>query len=228
VRDIGIKFPKLKPIKLNFGFQLDNAIHTPPPHPELKEYEICYENSESFITQLNIQKNIRIFALVSGRFIFGDALEAFFIKKDKKAKELTIITLSLSQENIDSIKNLLVWGRIDKLNLVLSDYFYNHEKDNLIKYIYQEFLSDDWEFQLSICATHTKIILIETYDNDYFVWHGSANLRSSDNIEQICIEENKQLYDFNMNFWNKIIDYFQTINKSLRGKKAWNLITSKL
>jgi len=57
-----------------------------------------------------------------------------------------------------------------------------------------------------------------------YVIHGSANLRSSDNIEQFMIEENSELYDFNYIFHKKIIDNFATVKKSLRGGKLFNLI----
>lgn len=142
-----------------------------------------------------------------------------------KAKEITISTLSMSQENIDSFANLLNNGYIEKLNLIVSDFFYSHERKNLVKYMY-DVLDIDNKFQLSVCRTHTKICLIETELNGgrKYVFHGSANLRSSDNIEQIMLEENSELYDFNFEFHKKIIDNFATIKKSLRGGKLFNLI----
>ena len=54
--------------------------------------------------------------------------------------------------------------------------------------------------------------------------YGSANLRSSDNIEQFSIEHNDELYDFNYTFHKNILENFKTINKSLRGKKLWQKV----
>jgi hypothetical protein len=57
--------------------------------------------------------------------------------------------------------------------------------------------------------------------------HGSANLRSSSNIEQLCIEEGAELYNFNEEVHDAIIKRYQTINKPVRFKKAWPLMQEK-
>ena len=51
--------------------------------------------------------------------------------------------------------------------------------------------------------------------------HGSANLRSSGNIEQFTIEENPELYEFYEEKYSKIIEKYATINHSIRMKEAW-------
>lgn len=52
----------------------------------------------------------------------------------------------------------------------------------------------------------------------------SANLRTSGNIEQVVIEENSDLYDFNMEFHNNIIETFKTIDKPLNTKSTWHQV----
>lgn len=54
--------------------------------------------------------------------------------------------------------------------------------------------------------------------------HGSVNLRSSSNIEQFVIEDNKQLYDFNQDYQNRILEKYKTINKSIRGNTLWQKV----
>lgn len=48
--------------------------------------------------------------------------------------------------------------------------------------------------------------------------HGSANLRSSSNIEAFTIEDNPQLYDFYEEIHAGLIEKYNTINKAVRGK----------
>jgi hypothetical protein len=43
--------------------------------------------------------------------------------------------------------------------------------------------------------------IFETYCGMKIVIHGSANLRSSDNIEQIDIEENEELFNYSDEFF---------------------------
>jgi hypothetical protein len=186
---------------------------------------VKYKNAKSLAKEIEIKKDERYFCIIDGSFIFGDFIEAFIYERAMEVEVLTLSTLSMSQENIDSFKNLLNLGYIKQLNIIVSDFFYSHERNGLVKYMYEQLDIND-DFQLSVCRTHTKICMFETKMNGgrKYVIHGSANLRSSDNIEQFMIEENEQLYDFNKEFHDKIIENFATVKKSLRGAKLFNLI----
>ena len=138
---------------------------------------------------------------------------------------MDIQTLSLSQENVDSLATLLLKGYVKELNLIVSDYFYSHERNQLIPYIYEQLDLGD-RFQLAVCGTHTKIITAHLTNGIKLVIHGSANLRSSGNIEQIAIQNSAEIYDFVTEFNDRIIQQYKTINKSIRRKKLW-LIASK-
>ena len=183
--------------------------------------KVAYKNAKQFANEILVEKDSRFFALIDGSFIFGDWIEAFLVKNQKKCK-ITLSTLSLSQENIDSFINLINAGYITELNIIVSDYFFAHEKHNLVKYMFN-YLDIDNIFQLSVCRTHTKITLLE-FENFKYVIFGSANLRSSDNLEQISIEENEELYDFNKEIHDNIIKEFKTINKTIKTKQLWQVV----
>jgi hypothetical protein len=76
------------------------------------------------------------------------------------------------------------------------------------------------------------LCIFKTECGKSIVIHGSANLRSSSNIEQFVIEESENLYNFNKDFQQSIIDKYKTINfgvenkntKSLRGNKLWQQV----
>lgn len=139
---------------------------------------------------------------------------------------MTISTLSLSQENVDSLENCLLGGYIEELNLIVSAYFYAHNVRTLIPYIYKR-LDKDNKFQLAIAGVHTKTCQFETEGGKKIIIHGSANLRSSGNIEQFTIEENKELYNFYDGVFDKILTKYATIRKSIRGEKLWDIIDRK-
>ena len=112
---------------------------------------------------------------------------------------------------------------VDELNLIVSDYFFSHERNGIVKYIYDE-LDIDNKFQLCVCRSHTKITAFETFCGNKIVIHGSANLRSSDNIEQFNIEENKELYCYLYQINTDLIECYKTINKSIGVKKTWQVV----
>jgi hypothetical protein len=189
-----------------------------------KTKNVEYKYAQDFAKEIKIEKDSRYYAFIDGSFIFGDFIEAYLVGNDIKAK-VTLSTLSLSQENVDSFANLLDKGYISELNIIVSDYFFAHERNLLIRYMY-EVLDIDNMFQLAVCRTHTKITLIE-HEDKKIVISGSANLRTSDNIEQIQIEENEELYNFNYNIHNNILNEYKTINKSIKSKKLWHQVQKK-
>ena len=199
-----------------------SRIHNPKYQPEMLAHKVKYKNALKLAEDIGKidKEGQRVFAVVDGSFIFGDFIEAYLVTHNLLAKRLVISTLSMSQENIDSLKNLFIGDYCHKLDLIVSDYFYSHERNSLIKYIY-EHLDIDNKLQLAVCRTHTKITLIETECGQFLTIHGSANLRSSDNIEMFSIENSKDLYEFNLQWHDEIIEKYQTINKTVRSLESW-------
>ena len=191
-----------------------------------QQHEIMYDNAQKLARELTIGEGERANVVVAGSFIFGDFIEAYLTSHNAKAIRMTISTLSLSQENIDSLQNLLDNGYLEHLDLIISAYFYAHERHALVPYLY-EHLDHQNRFQLSVCGTHMKTVHFETTGGKKIVIHGSANLRSSANIEQFTIEENPALFDFYEDISQKIIAKFKTINKPIRVQPLWDTITRK-
>lgn len=191
--------------------------------PKTKPKFINYEYAKELAKNLKIEKDCNYFAIVSGNFILGDIFEAIATQQNIQYKKLTISTLSMSHDNVDSLKNLMMFDYCIELNLIVSDYFYSHERNNIIKYIYQELDYKD-RFQLAVAGTHTKIASFETHTGLKCIVHGSGNLRSSRSVEQIHIQEDEILYNFVDEFNNKIISKYATIQKGIRASKLWEVI----
>jgi hypothetical protein len=187
---------------------------------------VKYENAKKLAKEHYLDFGQRIDCIVAGSFIFGDYLEAYLTEYNVLAKEMIITTLSMSQDNIDSLNALMEHKYIDKLSIIISDYFYSHERHRAIPYIYKMLDKDD-RFQLSVAGIHTKTCQFLTEGGRKVVMHGSANLRPSQNLEQFTIEENPALYDFYYETFKKIEDKYHTINKAVRVKKLWDCITEK-
>ncbi|MBK8807777.1 MAG: hypothetical protein IPO21_14480 [Bacteroidales bacterium] len=169
---------------------------------------------------LELRKEQQYHCILSGNFITGELIEALAKKYNLIIEDLTISTLSLSLENIDSMRNLIEGGYVKELNLIVSDYFYSHERQNLINAIFERCDIGN-KFQLAVSRIHTKIFQIKT-EHIYITIYGSANMRSSQNIEQIVIDTSKETYNFYREFHQEIIDKQSIINKNIEkpNKKA--------
>jgi hypothetical protein len=203
----------------------ETKILKPKKQYAISKKSVKYENAEKLALETSIEKNSRQFVIVNGTFIFGDFIEAFIIENKLEVEHLIVSSLSADQGNIDSLNNLIFGNWVEKLDLIFSTYFYGYQKNNMVKYIYDTL--DNQKMQLSICDTHCKMVLIKTKCGKFFVIHGSANLPSSNNIEQFCIEESEELFNFNFEYQSRIIDKYKTINKSLRTKTLWQTVITE-
>jgi hypothetical protein len=187
-----------------------------------KTKKVSFKYAKQFAKEIEIEKDTRYYAYIDGSFIFGDFIIAFLGEKKIKGAKITLSSLSLSEDNIGGFAAMIKLGFISELNIVISDYFYSHERNNLIRLMYK-MLDIENKFQLAVCKIHTKITMIE-YDDKKVVISGSANLRTSGTLEQVTVEENSELFDFNKTVHDKIINEFKTINKAVSTKQLWNLI----
>lgn len=192
----------------------------PPRCKQIPEKRLKYKFAEDLARDIKPELGMRVFVFLDGTFIAGDFLEAWFVEHHILTKELTISTLSLSPNNVDSLANLMECGYVENLNLIVSDYFYSHERHSMVPYI-REKLDKDNRFQFAAAGTHCKLSMFETPKGAKVVIHGSANLRSSSNIEHMTIEENPELYDFTMELHRAILDKYKTINKAVRYNNLW-------
>lgn len=212
-------------VEFDSGFLDENKdrYHNPAPYKGIKEKHVKYDYAIRAANNIVLGEGTRSHMVTAGSFEFGDFIEAILKLNNAQCKHMSVSTLSMSQNNVDSFGNLLHDGWVDKLDLIVSDYFFAHERKDLIPYLLHELDVDD-KFQLAVAGTHTKIVLFETYGGKKVVMHGSANLRSSGCLEQTTIEENPGLYDFYLNFHNSIIAEYSTINKPIRHKKLWQVV----
>lgn len=187
---------------------------------DVPEELTSYARAEDMARGMRLAPGCRHYQMVSGAFIFGDFIEALLREQHIQAVEMTISTYSLSRNNIDSLRGLMESGHVGKLNLIISAGQHSHEIHTLVPYLLEQ-LDIDNRFQYAAAGTHCKLCIFETLQGNKVVMHGSANLRSSGNIEQFVLEENPGLYDFNHAYQQRIIARYGVINhtKPLRAAK---------
>lgn len=197
-----------------------------PSQAPVCEGYFLYDNAQKLARDLRLGFGERADVLANGSFVFGDFIEAYIVENNAHCPRMTISTLSLNQNNVDSLATLMQKGYVDELNLVVSRYFWAYEARALVPYIYRE-LDHGNRFQLAVALVHTKTAQFETDGGRKIVIHGSANLRSSGNVEQFTIEENPELYDFYDDRLGAIIRDYATIRKPRDGTGLWREITKR-
>ena len=200
---------------------------------------VSYDNARAFVQDLNLSENKRTYAWLDGTFIYGEIPEALG-ESGHPVRRAWITSLGMSEENADSFYNCFYLYGLEKLSLLLSAYFYSHEKYGIIPYIYNkldleiETEPDKWEpcFQVGYFNMHAKIMCLELYDGTKLTIHGSSNLRSSSSIEQIMVETDPELFDFNVGMIREFMKKFFTINhdygEGRKIKPLRNNVTAKI
>ncbi len=210
-------------LSLDIENELETRIIKPAYHKPIKQSMVKAERASDLVKQITLERGMRVHAVISGNFIFSHFIRALLMDNNIKAKRMIISTLSLSQDCIEALKDVCDLGYCDKLDMIVSAYFYSHERRQLIQYLYDslDYEGAPCEFQLAVAGTHCKTVLIETTGGAKLVIHGSANLRSSRSLEQFSIEENADLYDFHAEYSDRILETYRTIRKEVRAGKLW-------
>lgn len=123
-----------------------------------------------------------------------------------KIEELVISTYSFDKSSIEVIFGLFKNGIIEKLNFLISDtysYRYKNQYDQIISLVLG-FQADGFNVGLCFATTHLKITLVQCAGNYYHI-EGSMNYSINNLCEQIIIENDKKIYDFDHNLLCNVI-----------------------
>jgi hypothetical protein len=178
-------------------------------------------HADDFLNAVQLPKNGEVVTcVVSGFFVFGDLIEKLADKLGY-INEITISTLSMSDENVDMFARMVENDQLGHINMLVSSYFYAHERNNTFARLLNSIHPEDLD--VGVASVHTKIICIDS-EAGKFVLSGSANLRTSRNFEQFDIAHSEQLHDFHASWMVKLIDRYAIIKKPLRDNLQWAII----
>jgi len=124
-----------------------------------------------------------------GDFVLCDIIPAIIADRGRCA-DLLIATLGLSTANAQTLARLRACDQIGGITIICSHYFAQVDKTTTWREVAATL---DGIATILVRRCHAKIICIETPAGDHFVFEGSANLRSSDNTEQLVIFNDPEL-----------------------------------
>lgn len=169
--------------------------------------KVHYKKAYDLVKDIKIKKGETVYCLLTGDFVFGDFIGGFIQENNLEVKELTIISLSGGKHMYEMFEELIIQKWVKKLNLVLSEYYLRTEitkHSPTVKQLSEYSKKHKNKFNIFYTNTHQKIVLIETVKGGKVTIHGSANLKSSQSLEQLMIQENKELYDFNYKYFKSL------------------------
>lgn len=146
------------------------------------------------------------FFLMSGNCEFVDYIYEFIKYIGQKPLNITMTTLSLNERTFKCLETIECQN---KINILVSSYFLSTDTKGILPKMLKDGGLDNYE--VGFYRNHTKMVLIE-FKNQKFVFTGSANLRSSATIEQFCIFNSDELYDFNYEWVSRLINQYNYKN----------------
>jgi hypothetical protein len=120
---------------------------------------------------------------LSGDFVLCDLIPAI-IDARGRCTHLHIATLGLSSGNAATLAALRAKNQVDAITLICSHYFAQVDKTTTYRDVVSRLAG---LATIIVTRCHAKVICLPTAAGDHFVIVGSANLRSSDNTEQMTI-----------------------------------------
>ncbi len=147
------------------------------------------ENAAELVRQIaDLEEGDRLHCVLPGNFIFAEILTQ--LAEIMKPQTMSIATLSLSRQNVDAIASALDLGHIGTLNFLISEYFCATNKE-IAAHMQQAAKSRRW--RIGAKRSHAKIALLSA---GHIVIETSANLRSSQSIEQASVFNDRELHTF--------------------------------
>lgn len=127
-------------------------------------------------------ENESIHGLLLGRFDFSDVLSAA-IDQIQAIDHLRLMSLSYNGRSITAIDQWLASGKVKRLTVVCSTFFYRHNGD-LFERLAEALKERGPEHRLSHARSHAKLSLFDCADGRKVTFESSANLRSNSSAEQ--------------------------------------------
>jgi hypothetical protein len=180
-------------------FPLGRALHTQRRKDSLKSAArraarrfIEPANADEVVTALPAREGDVTHGVVPGDFVFCDIVPRV-IAKHGCPPRLDLATLSMSEDNVNTLLGVLNRPEQPAMSLLASVYFW--ETNQSIARAVETRLVPHPRFRAATGRQHTKLMIFD-YPDKAWVIAGSANLRSSNCYEQFAIFAERDVLNF--------------------------------
>jgi hypothetical protein len=201
-----VDFSAVQPLRFTTGGTL-----TPPKSDDVKGDTATQKAGQTFLASVQRRRMAGIkraaelldhlpnegeslHCLLLGYFDLCNLLLAFLERVGMPCDVLRIATLSASKRNVSELAALLDSGAVRRLDFLTSDFQKEHDTDIFEMAISE--LSVKRGQKVAAARSHCKLITL-TFENDRrYVFHGSANLRTSRNSENVTLCRSAEVHGF--------------------------------
>lgn len=127
----------------------------------------------------------------------------YIIKHFKTIENILITTYNMNEKTMRTLFYLFENGIIKNISIVISESisFRMPKRVEQLEKLYEKYKYTK-RIKIALIWNHSKIACIKTGYN-YFVIEGSGNYSDNAEIEQYLFENNKKMYDENIQYFNK-------------------------
>lgn len=132
-------------------------------------------------------------AIMTGTYDLMHLIIVLLDRLGSPCQQLRIATLSLLARNVTEMASLLDAGKVQRLDLLASDFFSRHDKA-IFNELVQELSSRGQ--RVAAARSHCKVVCLALEDGRKYLLEGSANLRTNKNQEQFALTWDAALHDW--------------------------------
>jgi len=149
------------------------------------------------------EDNESIHAIMRGNFHGWDLVPAVLKLSGSIIEKLYVATLGFNAKNTAELLKFLDDGRVGFCRFLCSCYFKDSSPAEFEQL--REGLSARG-MRAVAARTHAKILAMQLVDGRFIVVETSANLRSCRNIEQFCMTQSRELFEFHASWMDEIAE----------------------
>jgi hypothetical protein len=161
------------------------------------------------IEELGLPKKNEQIKLITFRS-FNAAVFLKYIAEKEGIENAQIVVYSINGEAALMINDLIVSKKVERAQILMSNLRNkaHREKEQITRdlFVYNP------KVDLFFASSHAKILSVKTKHGNFYSLEGSGNLSYNSRVENYCIDNDEELYNFHVKWMNEIKTY-------LKGKK---------
>lgn len=184
---------------------------------EVKEYKTELIKNGTHLTKLLAKVGTGTqYRIITEGYVFPHSIIPYLITQRGTIDVLNVTVFFITYEVAKLLYDCVVYGGVKKLNVILSSLRMHSEKPPIwLKEFYNFCLTND-SVEIGIANCHAKVVACKVGE-DYYVFEGSLNVGTAQAlIEQMVLDNNKQVFDFHSKWFECIISKYKSNARNYR------------
>jgi len=155
--------------------------------------DLCIKPKENEQYRIITEKQFNAYAFI------------LYILQSEEIEEMHLAIYRINEPTVSSLIDLINAGKIKKSIFVISNFFNATKKPEKWATKLKDFADSSHSCHHIYTHNHSKVVLLKTNLNNYYVFEGSGNMSDNARIEQYLFENNKITYDFHAGWMEALV-----------------------